>query len=161
MTIEPFTVIVDTREKEPWTFSDSSIVNGTVDAKLDTGDYGIEGLEDILCIERKRGVAEFAHNVFEKRFQDVIVRMADFSHKFILFEFSIEDLMAYPVNSGIPKAQWKYLKVKGPFMMSYVVNMQIKYGIHVIFCGDVVNAEIMAVNIMKKVVSLNGGNLSG
>ena len=45
-----FNIIVDTREQKPWDFNDNF---NTTKAKLDTGDYSIEGLEHILCIERK------------------------------------------------------------------------------------------------------------
>ena len=38
-----FNVIIDTREQTPWTFQ-STQVDRTVRAKLDTGDYAIEGL---------------------------------------------------------------------------------------------------------------------
>ena len=43
-------IIVDTREQQPWDFE----FHETAKAKLDTGDYSVEGLENILCIERKK-----------------------------------------------------------------------------------------------------------
>ena len=50
MTPQDFTIIIDTREQKPWTFTDHL----TSHAKLDTGDYAIKGLEHELCIERKK-----------------------------------------------------------------------------------------------------------
>lgn len=54
MTInnEDFTIIVDTREQQPWTFEEYVVAN----KKLDTGDYSIEGLQDFFAIERKRAL---------------------------------------------------------------------------------------------------------
>ena len=46
-------VVVDTREKEPWTFSQSDTIV-TVAKSLKTGDYAIENMEYKLCIERKK-----------------------------------------------------------------------------------------------------------
>ena len=48
-----FKVLVDSREKNSWELN-SSRVSATEKIKLDTGDYTIDGYEDILCIERKK-----------------------------------------------------------------------------------------------------------
>lgn len=47
-----FTIIVDTREQQPWTFDNYT----TASKKLDTGDYSIDGLQHVLAIERKRAL---------------------------------------------------------------------------------------------------------
>ena len=52
-------IIIDTREQKPWEFPGHT----TAVQKLDTGDYSVEGLEDILCIERKQNTSEFAKNI--------------------------------------------------------------------------------------------------
>jgi ERCC4-type nuclease len=57
-----FTIIVDTREQKPWSFENYT----TAIRKLDTGDYSIEGLEHLLCIERKRSVSEIANKIMQK-----------------------------------------------------------------------------------------------
>ena len=56
-------IIVDTREQQPWSFDFNEIAV----AKLDTGDYSVAGLEEILCIERKKSVSEIANNIVDKR----------------------------------------------------------------------------------------------
>ena len=98
MIDESFTIIVDTREQLPWEFDGHS----TSSRKLDTGDYSIEGLENIFCIERKRSVSEIANNISEKRFVDVLDRMSQFSHKFMLLEFTLNNVLDYPVGSTVP-----------------------------------------------------------
>lgn len=145
-------IVRDTREKTGyWEFEKFEMVN----AALKTGDYTIQGLEDVLCIERKRSVSEVCFNITDDRFKRELERMKDFPYKFIILEFSIDDIMAYPVGSDIPKFRWASLKIKGPFLMSALAQIQVKYGIHVIFAGDKNNAMLMASNIMKRIYDLH------
>ena len=145
-----FTAIVDTREKDPWMLRSASIGERTI-KKLDTGDYSIEGLESILCIERKKSVAEFAANSTEKRFKDELNRMLPFKYRFIILEFSISQIIDYPVGSNIPKSRWSNIGIRGPYIMKFISEIQVNYGINVIFAGSTENAEYTAVNIMKRV----------
>jgi ERCC4-type nuclease len=47
-------VIVDTREKTPFSFTcHGNWIAGTVRRKLDAGDYSVEGMEALLALERK------------------------------------------------------------------------------------------------------------
>ena len=68
---KPFTIIKDTREQDGYSFAASSsryhTCNGMVSRKLDTGDYSIEGLEDLICIERKGCAEELAQNLGQKK----------------------------------------------------------------------------------------------
>ena len=77
MTInnEDFTIIIDTREQQPWVFEQYVVAN----KKLDTGDYSIEGYENIFAIERKKSINEIANNIIEPRFKDVLTRLAQLS----------------------------------------------------------------------------------
>jgi len=141
-------IIIDTREQEGiWEFRGID----TIFRKVDTGDYAIEGLEDKLCIERKRTVGELAKNVFEKRFKDVLTRMGDYPHRYMIFEFSVNDILRFPVGSNIPKAKWDRLKTTPQFLMRFISDIQVKYDIDVVFAGDRDNAIYVATNIMKRV----------
>ena len=62
-----FKVIKDTREQEGYYFSEYGTCLGMVERKLDTGDYSIEGLEDLICIERKGCAEELAQNLGQKK----------------------------------------------------------------------------------------------
>ena len=75
-----FHIIIDTREQQPWSFEH----HVTSNEKLDTGDYSVKGLEEILCIERKKSVSEIANNITEKRFKDVIESL-HYIYYFILY----------------------------------------------------------------------------
>lgn len=144
------TVIVDTREQQPWGFANAEDIE-TVLNKLDTGDYTIAGLEDILCIERKKSVAELAKNVTEKRFESELERMSKFPHKFLLLEFDYHHIEIFPKGSKIPRYLHKRLKVKSKFIMKSLSDIQIKYGVHVIPCGNVHYAELVASSIIKRI----------
>lgn len=146
-----FDILIDTKEKIPWEFTDASYVDNIEHVHLDTGDYTIVGFEDTLCIERKRSVAEFAKNITEERFKRELERMREFPHKFIIFEFNYSHIDDYPLGSSIPKAKHKHIRVKGPFIRAAIARMEVEYGIHVIPCGHAAYAEEKAGNIMKEI----------
>lgn len=147
-----FHIIIDTREQHPWSFNhmDKSV------SKLDTGDYSLKGLENVFCIERKGSVSEFANNITEKRFKDVISRMSQIPHSFLLLEFDLEDVLIYPVGSTVPKRMWEKLKISPKFILKHIIELQVIHNIKVVFCGDASNAEHMALSIMRKIYELYG-----
>jgi ERCC4-type nuclease len=142
-----FTIIIDTREQQPWVF-DHYI---TASKKLDTGDYSIEGLENLVAIERKKSVSEFANNITESRFKDVVLRLSSIKHSFLLMEFDLEDILIYPVGSNVPKKMWDKIKISPSFIIKHILELQMNHNIKVVFCGDSDNAEKMAEFILKKV----------
>jgi ERCC4-type nuclease len=142
-----FTIIIDTREQQPWSFDHYLTAN----RKLDTGDYSIEGLESIVAIERKKSASEFANNVTESRFKDVIDRLSKIKHSFLLLEFDLEDILIYPIGSNVPKKMWDKIKISPAFLIKNILDLQMLYNIHICFCGNSDNAEKMAEYILKKV----------
>jgi ERCC4-type nuclease len=149
---DPFVIIVDTREQIPWEFG----FHVTSHKKLNTGDYSIEGLEHILCIERKRSVSEIANNISEPRFKDVLDRMDKIKHSFILLEFSLDDLYSFPVGSDIPEKLWDKIKITSKYLLKYLIQIQLNRNIHIVFCGSPDNAEKMAISIMKRIYEKYG-----
>lgn len=147
-----FQIIVDTREQHPWEFSK---MEKTI-AKLDTGDYSLKGLEDIFCIERKGSVSEFANNITEKRFKDVIERLSNVQHSFLLFEFNLEDVLQYPVGSTVPKRMWSKLRISPKFILKHINELQLLHNVKVLFCGDAAKAEKIALALMRKAYELYG-----
>lgn len=152
MSNNNFTIIVDTREQKPWVFSD----HATAVQKLDTGDYSVQGLEHLLCIERKRNVSEIANNITESRFKDVLSRMSKYRFPFILLEFDLQQVLDFPIGSDIPKSVWPKIKISPKYILKCIMEMSLLYNIYVIFCGSKPNAEIYATSIMKKVYDKYG-----
>jgi ERCC4-type nuclease len=144
---DDFVIIIDTREQQPWSFDHYTKAN----KKLDTGDYSIEGLETILAIERKKSASEFANNITESRFKDVVERLSHVKYAFLLLEFDLEDILIYPVGSNVPKRLWDKIKISPAFIMKHILELQINHNIKIVFCGDSSNAEKMAEYILKKV----------
>lgn len=147
-----FHIIIDTREQHPWLFEH---MTKSV-SKLDTGDYSLQGMESIFCIERKASVSEVANNITEKRFKDVVERMSKIPHAFLLLEFNLEDIMIYPVGSNVPKKMWDKLKITPKFILKHLIELQLNHNIKILFCGDSENAEKMAISIMRKVYEYYG-----
>lgn len=145
-------IIVDTREQQPWLFQKTSA--NVSFHKLDTGDYAVEGLEDILCIERKKSAAEIANNVTDPTFKKELIRMSEFKHKFIILEFDYRHIDDFPEGADIPKYLKDKVRVKGPFIIKCLSRIMAKYGISVIPCSNKIYAEHIAYSIMKEVYEL-------
>lgn len=131
-------ILADTREKKPWACAFADEVKHIT---LATGDYTLEGFEEVLAIERKRSVAELATNVTEDRFKNWTARLSEFPRPYIICEFSLEDVYAYPKGSSIPRHRWRYIRVRGKYIMKRVFELQ-EMGIEVIFAGSREAAEV-------------------
>lgn len=144
---DDFTIIIDTREQQPWSFEHYT----TASRKLDTGDYSIEGLEDIVCIERKKSINEVANNITESRFIDVVDRMSKYKYAFMLLEFDLEHVLNYPIGSNLPRRLWDKVRITPAFIVKHILELQLNHNIKVLFCGCASDAEKMAEYILKKV----------
>jgi hypothetical protein len=134
-----YKIIRDTREKEGngWKWNKSRNCSGTSTAALKTGDYTLDGCEDFFTIERKGSVSEVAQNIIQKRFENELIRLNQMKYPFIIFEFSVNDVLIYPIGSHIPKRKWKYLKIRGNFIMKRITHFMVKYNnIKFIFAGS-------------------------
>ena len=151
--IPNFTVIKDTREQEGYHFSKYDKCEGMIERKLDTGDYSIEGLEEKICVERKASPEELATNLGQKKhaFMNEIERMKPFPHKFIILEFSLQDLVDFPEGSRIPESQKAKVKISGKYMLKMLMEFQIKDNIHVVFCGNKYNAFLTLMSLFKRI----------
>ena len=147
-----FDILVDDREKMPWNLAKNCkyIQHSTV-ARLLVGDYTIVGLEDRLCIERKRTATEFANNVFDKNFRLELERMQKFLYRFIIFEFDLQNIIDFPAGSSIPAEKLAQVRVTGQYMMRFISEIETVYHIPVLICGSESNARFMVANIMRRV----------
>ncbi len=154
---DKFTIVRDTREKPEhgWSFDPDAYCEGTVINKVHTGDYTIEGLEEYICIERKQSIDEFAHNCIEKRWQKCMQRMSECKFKFILFEFSWDDVNRYPVSAKVPAHVRKKLRIPAKYIRKVINTARNDYNIHVIACNDRYTAEQTAYRILKKAYDLH------
>lgn len=149
----PFTVIKDTREQDGYYFSAFNTCAGMIEHKLDTGDYTIQGLEDKICVERKGCVEELAVNLGQKKyaFLNEIDRMKVFPHKFLILEFSLEDLLKFPDETRIPIKNKASLKITGKYMIKCLMEFALYNNVQVLFCGDKHNAFLAVSSLFKRI----------
>jgi hypothetical protein len=131
-----YRIVRDTREQQGWTFPANQFCAGTIEGTLKTGDYTLEGLEDLLVVERKGSTAEVAQNVFQDRFLRELDRLDAFRLAFIVCEFTLEDVQAFPERSGIPRGRWRALRVRAPLLLKKITELQVAHpGVSWVFAG--------------------------
>lgn len=151
-----FRIIRDTREQTPWSFRATDYCLGHVTAKIDHGDYSIEGLEHLIFLERKASAAEVAHNMLEKRFDKLLLESEKYRYRYIICEFPVSHLLNYPHGAGLPSSVVKRIRLKPAFVMSKLHSYEINHGIHVVFCQDKVYAQQYVLSLFKKIWSIEG-----
>ena len=141
------TIIQDTREQKPWTFDKAIAVEvGT----LETGDYTLKGFEHLIRVERKGSVDEIANNLVKEfaRFEKEMIRMLDYKHRHIVCEFSYSDLVRYPLSSRNRKYA---TKISGKFLLKRLCELQIDYGVNVVFCDNPDGAALYTTSLFKRI----------
>lgn len=146
-------IIQDNQEKIPWNFAFYGIEQIT--KSLNTGDYTLQGYEDVLCIERKSSTGELANNIGMKwaPFKRELERMYDFPEKYLICEFPESNIFNFPLYSTIPKSAWPKMKITANFLCSRIALIQEKYNITVLFADDKFDAEKIAINIFKEIIN--------
>ncbi|MYM92552.1 ERCC4 domain-containing protein [Duganella vulcania] len=92
-------VLVDTREQMPFDLARfSNWLSGVKTATLDTGDYSIEGMEHLICLERK-SLNDLVGTLMHQRgrFFRQLERMQAFPYRAILVEASYAEVKS-PYN---------------------------------------------------------------
>jgi len=88
------TVLIDTREKKAYSFHDTDVVR----TGLETGDYTIDGFEDVFAVERK-SLDDLATTLGQgrERFEEELTRAENFEEFVVVIE--AEKSMLYDRNS--------------------------------------------------------------
>lgn len=149
-------VLQDTREREGWDFTFHGFAQANY--KLKTGDYTLVKYRNVLCIERKRSTGELSLNLGKKSsaFFKELERMKAYPYRYIVFEFSEQDVERFPENSGIPKKFHAELRISANFMKSCIAKMKSDYDIEVIYAGNKDNAMNETIKIFNKVIEEDG-----
>lgn len=147
-------VIRDTREQENngWVFDETKNCEGMLVQTLPTGDYTLKEYESTLIIERKGGVAEFARNIIQGRFEAELVRMESFAFPFMVLEFNMKEILEFPNGSGIPREKWPSLKITPFFMLKRLIEFELNYKTKIILAGSY--GKETAASIFKRVIEL-------
>lgn len=164
MTKKKPTLIVDTREKQPWDWEDDDAFEDVIYRKLDAGDYSIEGMEHLIMIERKAGVDELYSNFSSKDKKRQIFaefdRAKDHPVKILVTECSCDDIMnpyGYYVNKPQSKTG-RSINRRSPKMPIAVVTsnltkLMLEYDTKIIFGG--IRAQSMVRGILLEAYNLH------
>ena len=146
-------ILRDTREKTGWNFAPCNFCEAQEIATLPTGDYTVKGLEKTLCIERKGISSEFCNNIFDtnQRFIRELERMNEFKYPYVILEFTMKDIINFPMNSGIPYGRQRFMKINGGVLLKRFIEVQLQFPcIKFILAGN--NGKEFALSLMKRVV---------
>ena len=146
-------IIQDTREKQPWNFEAYDGVEQVV-AKIDAGDYVIQGQEQLIAIDRKKSVSELSINLGaqHQRFARELERMGNFEHRYVICEFPYEKLVMFPKGANLPKHVLKKIRVSGKFLVRRVEELSEKYGVKFLFCMNRMEAQDRAMELICEAI---------
>ncbi len=119
------TVVVDTREQEPYHFDPDSVT--TTRRALPAGDYSLEGWEDQVAVERKT-LEDLVATVIRshKRFRKEVERLAEFEAACVVVEANLSDILTRGYRSGAhPNA-----------VLGAVLSIVVDFRLPVFFCSD-------------------------
>jgi hypothetical protein len=85
------------------------------------------GFEDIVTVDRKGAVSEFATNLFDARFERELERMSTFKFAAIVLEFDWEAMNIWPKGSGIPFAKQQYMKITSHILIAKFWSLKLAY----------------------------------
>jgi len=135
MAYKQYTIKIDTREQYYWDFPTNKDCAGSIFKKVDTGDYTLVGYEDVVSIERKATVCELANNISQDRFFREMERMKSIRFGFMVLEFELSDIFQFPHVECMPYHIRKKSCISSNFIMRKLNDIQIDYGVKVIFAG--------------------------
>ena len=141
------TIIIDSREKDPFRFRASASLEKAEVAKLDAGDYAIKGMEDLITIERKQSVTELAGNFGRNRdrFEREMDRMQSIKFKYVVVEDHWSSLNGKLV---------KYSKMSAKAVFESITTFALKYGVHFIFAGNKKQAQAITRSLLIRAYKL-------
>lgn len=147
----PPTIVVDTREKQPFEFKwavSHKQIEPLVFQKVDAGDYTIKETPNVVTIERKKTLGELYNNLIGKdkyeRFIRELERMQEYKHKFVV----IEQLWADLWDERNFKFARRNKHWAGAMVLGHIINLQADYGVHFIFAGEY--AEQLSLKLLVK-----------
>jgi ERCC4-type nuclease len=130
-----FSIIVDTREQNPYIFKKASTKT------LKSGDYSLVGLENNVVVERKTkpdiyGSLGRGRDRFEREFK----RLSKYDYAAIVIESDLKNLLVPPAFSQMnPKS-----------VINSLISWSIKYGVFVYFASDRKHARSLTYRILEK-----------
>lgn len=130
-----FTIVIDSRERQPYRFQDVVIKS------LKSGDYSILGLEGKITIERKTKEDAYASlGSGRKRFEKEQKRLSEYDYSAIVIESGLADFLEPP----------PFTKMSPKAAINSLISWSIKYGVHIFFASDRRYAKAITYRILEK-----------
>ena len=122
---ERLTIIVDTREQQPFEFN-AQRFSIRLQA-LKAGDYSVPGYESLLAVERK-SLEDYVSSVIKsrKRFLREVEKLSAMQHKCIVVEGDLMDIQQHRYRSGIHPSS----------VLGASVMLMVDFGVPVLFCSN-------------------------
>lgn len=155
-----YLVFRDTKEHKGygWVFDKSDQCEGTLERMLKTGDYSLDGYYEnkIFVIERKGSISEFVGNITNAEkwedFKNELVRLEEFRYPFIILEFPITHLMAFPQGSAIPRKLWHSIRIQPSFLLKRFLEIQLHFKTKIIWADNAIHGKQIAASLFKRIV---------
>ena len=81
-------------------------------------------------------------------------RMKDYPFSFLICEFSMDDVLKYPIGSRVPQKLRSQVRITGKYLLKCLIEFQIWYDTKILFCGDKKNAFLVCNSIFKRLNEL-------
>ena len=143
-------IIQDTREQQPWNFNSYNECSAQICDTLKTGDYAIQKYPSLIILERKKSVGELANNLGKHydRFVRELERMQEYTHRYVICEFSYEKLLMFPKGTNLPRRVRSKIRMSGKFLAKRVNELMTCYETEFIFCKDKFEAQDKAMELL-------------
>ena len=146
-------ILHDYREKRPWDdvyFGDDFEVDAV---NMKTGDYTVEGMEDIVRIEKKANWEEIMLNLSKKKnrinFIKELRRMQKYPIRLLLVQDSMDRICHMKLHN---------VHTTPMMVMSFLSDIVVDYGVTLIPVGTRIKSKIFIRDIFRKI---HDGNKSG
>lgn len=119
------TIVVDSREQEPWSFDPTLVA---VERRaLPAGDYSVAGLEERVAVERK-SLDDLVATLIRRRarFGRELARLQGFDAACVVVEASLADVLAGRFRGGAHPSS----------VFGAVMSVIVDAGVPVFFCSD-------------------------
>lgn len=134
-------VVVDTREQQPWTFEDPACgAIETTRAKLEAGDYSVEGLERRVSIERK-SLGDWVGTVIRDRarFYRELAALRAYEFRAVIIEAGVREILAGRYASATPPKS----------VLGFVAEVAVRQAVPVYLAGTRAEAQVLAAGFLR------------
>lgn len=131
-------VVVDSREQAPWTFEGQGLE--VVRAKLEAGDYSLEGLERRVAIERK-SLDDWTGTVLRDRarFYRELVLLRAYDFRCVIVEAGVREIVAGNYRSQATPAA----------ILAFVAEVTVGQSVPVYLAGSRAEAQVLAGALLR------------